>query len=184
MAHNPNIHRRPYSVIDYNGDWPRLFEKYSNTIRQILGDDLLEIHHFGSTSVPGMFAKPNIDIYALATSLDAVRGRAEEMAAAGFTPRGDYSGIGEEYFTLDKPDGERIASIHIFEGSNEVFTPYKNLRDYLINNPAERDRYISLKKELYQKFADNYPAYDEGKVSLIRKLIEKANSWAKSQEGS
>lgn len=178
MSHNPNIHKRPYSVKPYDPEWPRLFERYANTIKNILDNRILEIHHFGSTSIPGMNAKPNIDIYILATSLDDVRKYENQMAAAGFAPRGDYSGIGEEYFTLDKPDGERIASIHIFEGSNAVFEPYKNFRDYLISHPAEKDRYIARKKELYAQFADNYPAYDEGKHTLIKELIEKANAWA------
>lgn len=179
MAHNPNINQRPYSVREYDPDWPELFKKYARDIKQALGDHILEIHHLGSTSIPGMFAKPNIDIYVLVTSLQAVRDWKDRMAAAGFTPRGDYSHIGEEYFTLDKPSGERIASIHIFEGNDEVFRPYKNFRDYLISHPAEKERYIARKKELYAQFADNYPAYDEGKQTLIRELIEKANAWAK-----
>jgi GrpB-like predicted nucleotidyltransferase (UPF0157 family) len=178
MPHNPKIHPRPYTLVDYDAAWPKLFKKYTAEIQIILGDDLLEIHHFGSTSIPGMFAKPNIDIYALARSLDAIRSRSDEMEAAGFTPRGDYSSIGEEYFTIDKPDGKRIASIHIFEGSNEVFTSYANFRDYLISNSADRNRYIALKKALYKEYPDDYPAYDEGKKETIDDIKAKANEWA------
>jgi GrpB-like predicted nucleotidyltransferase (UPF0157 family) len=181
MSHNSNITKRPYQVVPYNDNWPKLFDGYAKTIKDILDDIVLEIHHFGSTSIPGMFAKPNIDIYILATSLESVRQHKQQMEAAGFTSRGDYSNIGEEYFTLDKSDGERIASIHIFEGSNEVFAPYRNLRDYLTNNPTERDRYVALKKELYEKYADNYPAYDEGKQHLIKDLTTKANAWTEKQ---
>ncbi len=182
MIHNPNINKRPYRVVDYDPDWPKLFAQYSDTIRQIFGDAVLEIHHFGSTSIPGMFAKPNIDIYVLVSTLDAIRGHKQQMEAAGFATRGDYSGIGEEYFTLDKPDGERIASIHVFEGTDEVFTPYKNLKDYLISHDEEKNRYIALKKDLYQKFADDYPAYDSGKEALLKEIIAKANAWALAKD--
>jgi GrpB-like predicted nucleotidyltransferase (UPF0157 family) len=178
MPHNPNIYSRPYTLVDYDVEWPKQFKKYSAEIQTILGDDLLEIHHFGSTSIPGMFAKTNIDIYALAKSLDAVRAQTDKMEAAGFTSRGDYSNIGEEYFTVDRPDGERIASIHIFEGSNEVFTSYANFRDYLISHSADRNRYIALKKALYKKYPDNYPAYDEGKRDTIDDIKAKAKAWA------
>jgi GrpB-like predicted nucleotidyltransferase (UPF0157 family) len=178
MQHNPNIHSRPYKLVDYDENWPKLFSKYAAEIQSILGDALLEIHHFGSTSIPGMFAKPNIDIYALAKSLDVIRARSDKMKVAGFTPRGDYSNIGEEHFTVDKPNGERIASIHIFEGSNKIFTSYANLRDYLISNSADRNRYIALKKELYKKYPDNYPAYDEGKKDTIDDIKAKAKRWA------
>ncbi len=178
MSHNPNIHKRRYSLSEYDPAWPKLFKQYAATLQRILGDVIIEIHHLGSTSIPGMFAKPNIDIYILATSLDAVRDHTEQIQTAGFTARGDYSNIGEEYFTLDSPSGERIASIHIFEGTDAVFRPYKNFRDYLIAHPKEKERYISLKQDLYKKYADDYPAYDEGKKALIQELVDKANAWA------
>ena len=182
--HNPNIKQRPYRVVDYDPTWPELFKKYSEQVRQALGANLLEIHHFGSTSIPGMFAKPNIDIYALVKSLDGVRDSYDAMRSAGFTSRGDYSSIGEEYFTLDTAEGERVASIHVFEGSDEIFNNYRNFRDYLTENPQERDRYIELKKELYKKFKNDYPSYDAGKRHLIEELKAKANQWAETRNNS
>ncbi len=180
---NPNIGQRPYQLVEYDPEWPKLFEAYSNQIKGILGNDLLEIHHLGSTSIPGMFAKPNIDIYALASSLDTVRSHKDGFEEAGFASRGDYSNIGEEYFTLDTPEGERIASVHIFEGSPEVFEDYKNFRDYLIANDSERQRYIDLKRKLYDQYKDDYPSYDAGKKQLIDELKQKTRTWARKNNG-
>jgi GrpB-like predicted nucleotidyltransferase (UPF0157 family) len=178
---NPNIGKRPYKLVDYDPEWPKQFERYARQMRAILDDDLLEIHHFGSTAIPGMFAKPNIDVYALATSLEAVRQHSEQFEELGFVSRGDYSNIGEEYFTLDTPEGERIASIHIFEGSPAVFDDYKSFKDYLLTHDDERQRYITLKQELYAKYKDDYPAYDAGKKQLIDELKASAQKWAKTQ---
>lgn len=176
---NSNIGKRPYRLVEYDPAWPKQFETYAKQIKSILGDDLLEIHHFGSTSIPGMFAKPNIDIYALATSLESVRKRSEQFEKLKFVARGDYSNIGEEYFTLDTPEGERIASVHVFEGSPKVIESYKNFRDYLITREDELERYITLKRELYSKFKDDYPAYDSGKEQLIDELKSRAAQWAR-----
>jgi len=175
---NANIHNRPFKVIEYDHSWPTQYQQYAGTIKGILGDNLTEIHHLGSTSIPGMFAKPNIDIYAAVASFDVLRGSYDKMKAAGFTPRGDYSHIGEEYFTVDHQDGERIASVHIFEGGSQKITDYKLFHDYLISNEVDRNRYIALKRELYDKYKDDYPAYDSGKRTLIDEIKSKAKNWA------
>lgn len=174
-----NINKRPYKVVDYDPAWPEFYKKYAKKIKGIFGDNLVEIHHFGSTSIPGMFAKPNIDIYVLVKDLDGVRTAYEHIQKEGFACRGDYSNIGEEYFTLDTEDGERIASVHVFEGTNKVFDGYRNFRDYLTENKKERERYIALKKELYKKFKNDYTKYDAGKKEFIDELRAKANAWAK-----
>lgn len=179
--HDSNITSRPYRVVEYDPEWKELFKKYAEQIKSVFGTNLVEIHHFGSTSIPGMFAKPNIDMYALVKSLDEVRAQYDAMCSLGFSCRGDYSNIGEEYFTLDTHEGERIASVHVFEGSNERFKDYRNFRNYLIANDSERERYIALKRDLYEKYKNDYPKYDAGKKELIDELREKANTWAEEK---
>lgn len=175
---NDNIHHRPYQVNEYNDNWPKLYRKYALLIQSVLGDNLIEIHHLGSTSIPGMFAKPNIDIYAAVSSLAELRVAVDKLQKVGFTPRGDYSHIGEEYYTVDQPDGQRIASIHIFQGHNPVIGQYINFRDYLVTHRADRESYIALKRELYDRYRDDYPAYDKGKQALIDAIKAKARLWA------
>lgn len=177
--HNPSISHRPYRVVEYDPNWPALFTKYSSEIAQLLTNNLVEIHHYGSTSIPGMFAKPNIDIYVLVKSLEDVRGKQAELEKLGYVARGDYSGIGEEYFTLDTKEGERIASVHIFEGTNERFQDYENFKKYLTENEEARLRYIERKRDLYERHIDDYPRYDAGKKDLILDLIEEARHWCK-----
>ncbi len=178
---NPNIHQRPYTLTEYDPSWPKIFEAYAKQVRNILGDNLIEIHHFGSTSIPGMFGKPNIDMYALVASFPQLREKIPQLKAAGFASRGDYSNIGEEYFTIDNPDGERVASLHIFEGDDGVLEDYRNFRDYLTQNNDAKNRYIALKRDLYARYRDDYPAYDAGKKQLIDQLKAEANAWAKQR---
>lgn len=180
-AHNPNVTNRPFSVVEYDPNWPGLYEGYARTIAGIFGDTLLEMYHLGSTSIPGMFAKPNIDIYVLVKNLADVRNKYEQLTQAGFACRGDYSHIGEEYFTIDTISGERIASVHVFEGSGDIFKEYKNFRDYLITHDDVRERYISLKRELYAKFQNDYKKYDEGKQSMLSEIRARANEWVNTK---
>src|ERR1700743_3638751 len=92
---------RPYSLVDYDPAWVDRYNFHAEKIKDILGPVVLEVHHIGSTSIPGMMAKPNVDIEVVVSSLDEVRKLSTKMAEAGYTPRGDYSKIGEEYFTED-----------------------------------------------------------------------------------
>ena len=173
----PGSKNRPYEVVEYDNNWPLLYEQYAQKIKSIFGEELLEIHHFGSTSIPGMFAKPNIDIYVVVKDLARIKELYSQMETGGYTYHGDYCKIGEEYFTLDTELGERIASIHVFD-SPTVTIGYKNFRDYLEEFPEERGRYIALKKELFEKYRDDYRSYDSGKKELIDELKAKANEWA------
>ncbi|MDD5043269.1 MAG: GrpB family protein [Patescibacteria group bacterium] len=164
---------RPYWLVKYDPIWPRQFAEKKKLILDVLGNEVLAIHHIGSTSIPGMVAKPQIDILVVVKDLRKVHEKATKMADWGFIPRGDYTGIGEEYFTEDDAEGERLTSVHILpEGHPEI----KNIlafRDYLLENKKDRELYSAAKKELYRKYADNYPKYGAGKKTIITEICKR-----------
>jgi len=173
----PGQHR-PFTVVEYNPNWPTIYEKYKKLIAGIFGESLAEVVHIGSTSVPGMTGKPNIDICATVTHLKDARKHYSEMKKAGFACHGDYSGINEEYFTIENESGERVVSLHVFAVSSDAVNKYKNFRDYLIEFDDERDKYIKLKRSLYSRYKDDYQKYDTGKKQLIDEIRENATEWA------
>lgn len=169
---------RPYTLEEYNPEWKETFKEVSTKVKSSLGDIALEVEHIGSTSVEGMVAKPQIDILVIVKDLDLVTTRYQEMVAAGFTHHGrGYVNEDDDYFSLNSPEGKRIASIHILQKGNEKINYYRAFRDYLKTHLEERDLYIKVKEDLYSKHRDNYANYDSGKSDVILEIRERATDW-------
>jgi GrpB-like predicted nucleotidyltransferase (UPF0157 family) len=172
---------RPYSLVDYDPDWVNRFNFHAEKIKDTLGPVVLEIHHIGSTSIPGMSAKSNIDIEVVVSNLNEVRRLASKMAVAGYTARGDYSKIGEEYFTEDAKDGERRTSIHILPVGHPDIQMQINFRDYLRTHEEDQKLYMETKKSLYAQHRNDYGSYDSGKKEVIKDIKKRAKLWAKNR---
>ena len=172
---------RPYSLVDYDPDWVNRYNFHAEKIKDILGPVVLEVHHIGSTSIPGMMAKPNIDIEVVVSSLAEVRKLSPKMAEAGYTPRGDYSKIGEEYFTEDADNGERLTSIHILPLGNPDIRMQLNFRDYLRTHNEDKMLYMETKRRLFDQYQNDYSSYDSGKKDVIEAIKKRAELWAKNQ---
>ena len=154
------------------------FIKYSELIRPILGDNFISAEHMGSTSIEGMFAKPQIDILVVVKDLDKIKEIYNELTLKGFVPRGrDYVGIGDEYVTLDSPQGKRLASIHIFQEGHFRIEEDRLFRDYLSVHNSDKQLYIQIKKDLYAKYKNNYEGYDKGKDDVLKAIKSRAKKW-------
>lgn len=171
---------RKFELKEYNPDWVKEFDKKAQILKRIFGDELLEIHHIGSTSIPGMIAKPQIDILIFVQDFSKIKDLYEEMMNSGFTPRGtEYVGTGNEYFTEDAVDGTRLASVHVFQIGQSKSRESLNFRDYLRAHKEDRDLYMSVKKDLYNKYSDNYAKYGSGKTSVIQEINKRVEKWIK-----
>ena len=171
---------RKFELKRYDPDWVREFNKKAQILKRVFGEELLEIHHIGSTSIPGMIAKPQIDILILVKDFSKIKGLYKKMTKARFIPRGtEYVGIGDEYFTEDTVDGVRLISIHVFQKGQQRSEEDLNFRDYLRVHKEDRDLYISAKKDLYSKHSDNYAKYDIGKANVIQEIKKRVEKWIK-----
>lgn len=174
---------RPFKLVEYNPEWVEEFNKRSKDLRLIFGNEFVDVQHIGSTSIPGMAAKPQIDILVIVKDLSKVKAYYSSMAKAGYTARGtEYVGIGDEYFTEDLPNHTRLAGVHVLPQGHPEISKYLNFRDYLRLNQADRDLYTAVKRELYQKFTDDYHHYDSGKKKVIESIRERAEKWAKARK--
>ncbi len=173
---------RPYKLEPYNPKWVHEFEKRVGILKFIFGSELLGVEHIGSTSIPDMVAKPQIDILAIVKDLAKVKDFYSAMEKAGFKPMGtEYVGVGDEYFTENATDGTRLSGVHVFEKEHPEIYEILNFRNYLRANNLDRDLYISTKKSLYEKHAENYAGYNSGKGNVIREIKARANQWARQQ---
>lgn len=170
---------RILTVVDYNPQWPLLFEQESQQLRPVLGNTLVRIHHIGSTSVPGLMAKPVIDILLEVTSLAALDRKNSAMVDLGYTARGENGITNRRYFT--KGGHQRSHQIHAFVCGDRQIIKHLLFRDYLITHPGVAEQYARIKQTALLLAGNDAQRYSAFKASFIEEhlcqALDKANHW-------
>jgi len=172
---------RPYTLEEYNPSWKERFLNSSSKLEHLLGDNLVEIDHSGSTSIDaeGMIAKPQIDILVVVKDLGRMGDFRDDLVEAGFTIHGlGYVNDDDYYVSESDLEESRLTSVHILQVGNPKIKEYKDFRDYLKTNTKDRELYIKTKKELYNQHSNNYADYDRGKRDVIQAIKLRAYEWA------
>lgn len=167
---------RPYSVIPYDSQWAKKYEEEKEIISSIFKDKALRIEHIGSTSVEGMWAKPQIDILVIVDDLCMVDGLIDQMESKGYVYQADFNKHDERYFTRDASSGERLVSIHIMQQDNPEALPLIYLREYLREHPQERELYSQVKREAYESGVDR-AEYPNRKREMLNTILARAKDW-------
>jgi len=166
-----------YTIEPYNPIWPTLFEEFKRKLTPILGENenLTTIHHIGSTSVPGLSAKPVIDMMPAVGSISKVDELEHRFAEIGFEWRGEFGIAGRRYLTFDDPGtGKRVCQVHIFEASSSEIEKHLAFRDLMRSDSAKRLQYETLKLDLFKKFPHDKDAYHFGKEPFILEVTKEA----------
>ena len=156
-------------VVPYDPAWSAMFDQEAALIRMALGKNCVAIHHVGSTSIPGLAAKPIIDIVPVVKDILQVDTNALE--AFGYRDRGELGMLFRRYYT--KGPSERTHHLHIWEEGNPEIDKHLFFRAYLIDNPAELKRYEDLKLNLAINYSNDRNAYTLGKDDLITEMLQK-----------
>lgn len=162
-------------VTPYNPDWPSLFEAEAIKIRAALGDDCIAIHHIGSTSVPGLIAKPVIDIIGVVKDSEKA---IELLEGLGFKYKGEYNIPMRCYFNRSQGTD---TNLHVYEEGHPEIELNLLFRDYLRQHPEAKEEYRRLKENLlkekssYEKNHSLFTGYNLGKDVFIRKILRAAN---------
>ncbi|MFB1082678.1 GrpB family protein [Jeotgalibacillus sp. JSM ZJ347] len=164
------------TVSSYNHKWPMLFEEEAEKIRSIFKDELIDIHHIGSTSVPGLQAKPIIDMMPVLKEIAEADRLAGEMEKLGYEALGKYGLPGRRYFRKGKE--KRTHHVHMYDlsGQDEI-DRHVAVRDYLMSHPEEALRYGNLKQQLAESYPRDIEAYMNGKDQFVKNLERKAMKW-------
>ncbi|WP_035991365.1 GrpB family protein [Leptolyngbya sp. KIOST-1] len=165
-----------YTFTDYSPEWPHAFEQAAAQLRSLLGDDLIAIHHIGSTSVPGLAAKPIIDLLPVAQSIEAIAAQTPQLEAAGYLAWGEYGLPGRRYFTRDR-DGYRTYNIHIYGQGDPDIDRHLAFRDYLRAHSPVRDEYAAVKRAAYAQHPTDIGGYSDSKHDWIQTVEAKAMAW-------
>jgi len=160
------------TVVPYDPAWPALFAQEEDRLRIPLQDCIRAYHHIGSTSVPGLCAKPIIDMIGEAASLEAVDECANVFEALGYTAYGEF-GIPERRLFCRDQNGVRTHHLHIFPAGHAQVARHLRFRDHLRANPEAAREYGELKMRLVAAHDGDREAYIEGKSPFIKDLDQK-----------
>src|SRR5262249_39659039 len=154
----------PISVVlaPYDASWPQAAAEYAASLRA-LGPTLVDIHHIGSTAVPGLAAKPIIDLLPLVGNLADLDSQQTFVEALGYMWHGEYGLPGRRFCTLSDVRGIRLVHLHFFETSSPLPQRHLAFRDYLRAHPDVAAAYEAEKYRARACHPDNSHAYSEEK---------------------
>lgn len=170
-----------YRFSEYSAQWPAAFEREAACLRQLLGAQLVEVHHVGSTSVPGLAAKPIIDLLPLVHELEVVDAINERFEEAGYKVWGEYGIPSRRFFTKDR-EGERTHNLHFFKVGSPDAGRHLVFAAYLREHDDARVEYETLKRAVYAQHPDNIAAYNDGKDAWIKRVETLAGAWWRERE--
>jgi GrpB-like predicted nucleotidyltransferase (UPF0157 family)/chloramphenicol 3-O-phosphotransferase len=162
----------PVVVVDYDEAWPVLFEELARPVREALADLGAEIEHVGSTAVPGLAAKPIVDIDVVVPSTEDVPAAIERLRSLGYLYQGDKGIPGREAFRW--PSGVTPHHLYVVVAGGEPLLAHLALRDHLRANPEVAAEYAALKQRLAQRFGDDRLGYTEAKSEFVAGVLRRA----------
>jgi GrpB-like predicted nucleotidyltransferase (UPF0157 family) len=160
----------PIRIEPYDDDWPKRYETEADRVRAALGPICRRIEHIGSTAVPGLAAKPVIDIQVSVTSLEPIAEYRGPLETLGYGYRHDPDMAEHEYFFRDV-DGIRVFQIHVCAEGSDWERSHLAFRDHLRANPRVAAEYERLKRDLAERFPMSMDDYLDRKEEWIQPVV-------------
>ena len=167
----------PMVVVPYQPDWPEAFAREHRALEEALGEVLVSAHHMGSTSVPGLAAKPVIDILLEVSGLEALDRRSGAVEALGYQAMGEFGMDGRRYFR--RGVAPRTHHIHAYEAGNDEVHRHMVFPRYLRAHDDVAAAYGALKLKLGAAYANDRDAYCDAKDPFIKEHEARALAWAR-----
>lgn len=167
---------RRVEVLPYREEWKELFAEESKTLQTLFGAQLVAVHHFGSTSIPGASAKPIIDILVTVREIQSVDDLTPDLAKMGYVAVGEYGIPGRRFFYKGTSD-LRTHHLHVYQYDNPDILRHIAFRDYMCTHPTPAQQYSRLKEDLARAFPEDMEAYIAGKNAFIKRCEVQAMNW-------
>ncbi len=167
------LERGVVKLAPYTAEWKQLFEEEKARLQAAIGPYVLDIQHVGSTSIPGMVAKPILDIGVAVTSFEGARVCVGPIEQLGYEYRGEHGIPRRHFFAKGNP---RTHHLHMNEIGGREWENQVLFRDYLIQHPGLAREYATLKEELAQRYPADREAYLSGKEPFIERVLQMARS--------
>ncbi len=155
-------------LLSYEEQWQSLFEEEKKCLQAVVGNYVLDIQHVGSTSIPGMSAKPIIDIAIAVNNFEEATICIAPIEQLGYVYRGENGIPRRHYFRKGDP---RTHHLHMCEVTSREWANQILFRDYLSQHPEKAEEYKSLKKKLAQQYDKDRESYLKEKAPFIEEIL-------------
>lgn len=173
--------RRKVEVVEHDESWEAIFQLEEERLQHLLGDLIVNVHHIGSTAIPGIVAKPIVDILVEVKDIQKVDQYNPGMQQLGYIPKGEF-GISGRRFFIKGTEADRTHHVHIYEVGDIEVGRHVNFRDYLKLHPDVAMEYSRLKAKLADKYPYDIDAYMFEKNRFIEDVEMKIIIWKKNIE--
>jgi GrpB-like predicted nucleotidyltransferase (UPF0157 family) len=165
------VEKREISIVEYDPEWPAKFARHAGKIADALGETAVSVEHIGSTSVPGLAAKPIIDILVTVPDSADETAYAPQLEVAGYKLRVREPDWNEHRMFRN---AEKDVHIHVYSHGCAEIGRNIAFRNFLRANASERYRYENTKRELARHDWPDMNAYARAKTAIIEELLAKA----------
>ncbi|MGH7693468.1 MAG: GrpB family protein [Gemmatimonadaceae bacterium] len=166
----------PVEIVPYTNEWPRRFQQLADGLRAALGETALRIDHIGSTSVPGLAAKPIVDLQISVADFEPLDAYRVPLEGLGYVFRADNPELTKRYFR--EGPGQPRTHIHVRQRGSWAEQFALLFRDYLRSHGDEADRYAEVKRSLALKCVTDRAAYTDAKEPYLWDLMRRADRWS------
>jgi len=173
------LKRGTVCLEEYNPQWRVLFDEEKVRLKELLGNQLIGVEHVGSTSIPGIKAKPILDLMIAIKDLNDWAWLKESLSKLGYEFRKDYRETQEHILFVKGPEENRTHYLKATEFNSDFWVEHILFRDYLINNPEYLNQYQELKEKLFKEYNGDREPYTKGKEEFIKMILARARKEAK-----
>lgn len=173
----------PYSIEPYDPTWVTKFEEIKKILEGIFSSKALSVEHIGSTAIPGMNAKPVVDVLVIVEKMEPFDVEKKVMTKLGYENKDNYIAPETIIFFKTNDAGIKTENIHVSVKNSDRAIMLIADRDYLKTHPERATQYSKLKYELYRKYPDDYISYREAKKDFVEETEVLTAEWLKSVKG-
>lgn len=171
--------RLPVELVPHRAEWAAMAQTEAARLREAIGGDIvMHIHHIGSTSIPGICAKPTIDLMAVVTSHRVLEMRKAALVASGYEWLGEFGIPGRRFISLTEGQPrKRLFNVHCFENAPAVVARHLAFRDYMRSHPDTAKAYEAEKLRARDLYPNDTLAYSQEKGAWIKQAERAAVEW-------
>ncbi|HTI89960.1 MAG TPA: GrpB family protein [Puia sp.] len=170
------------TIEPYNPDWPSIATQITDQLRSIFKDNLQTVEHIGSTSIPGLSAKPVIDLIPIVNDLSKLDAQQQSIKDLGYQWFGEFGITGRRFCSLTSPAGQRLVHLHFFEKGAANISRHLAFRDYLLAHPQIAKAYEQEKRRAAALYPNDSLAYNDEKAAWVQKHEKDALDWYKNNK--